>query len=184
MPRTKQHQITRRLSICTRVFQFCPPLSLQHHSITPQKFSAALCTAADRADYANKEPALPGYGSGASFFSLLTKRIWLLKVRHLTFPVPAGLQRDIPYTLLSGCLKPGVLLLPAFFMISPRIARISRFWLVQLRLDTELPSPHSGAMRFSPARHPAAAGRRHHPANWCHVRAGSFMAPVELVYER
>ena len=34
----------------------------------------------------------------------------------LTIPVPAGLQRDIPYIFLSGCVKPGVLLLPALLI--------------------------------------------------------------------
>ena len=33
---------------------------------------------------------------------------------RLTFPVRAGLQRDIPHPLFSGCLRSGVLLLPIF----------------------------------------------------------------------
>jgi len=38
----------------------------------------------------------------------------------LTFPVPAGLQRDIPNSLLSGCLEAGKAAIPGFFLLTVR----------------------------------------------------------------
>ena len=47
---------------------------------------------------------------------LAAKRYWLLQVRLLTIPVPAGLQRDISDTLLLGCFEAGSAATPGFFL--------------------------------------------------------------------
>jgi len=63
----------------------------------------------------------------------------------LTFPVPAGLQRDIPNSLLSGCLEAGRAATPGFFLFETALV-----FVIRLR-ETELPVLLSAAQKTAPS---------------------------------